>query len=176
MNTEAGPSASPRLPSSTATSKVRRSPVSLGLRRVTTASVTFEPSLAKAEIVALGGSLAKLPVDHSSIISVVVMWPAARTGRLANRMTEGATPSRLSVGPASLAPRALSTISASEWLRACGTPMVFCAGRVMALGGVAGAWAKTRPGTRRQATRLAKRRADMQAILGCLGDKREGER
>src|SRR5262249_51834388 len=118
----------------------------------TTASVTLEPSLEKAETVALGGSLAKLPVCQIATMSGVTMWPTLRTGRLLNRVADGSTPSSTSFWPSSLAERALSTISAVEYCRVEGTPMVFCAGLVMALaaaaavvGGVAGAWARATP-------------------------------
>ena len=117
--------------------------------------MTLEPSLAKAETVALGGSLAKLPVGQILTISGVSMWPALRTGRLVNRMADGRTPSSISFWPSSLAPRAFSTISACECLRAAGTPIVFCAGAVMALGagGAVSVWAKARPGARIRAAR-----------------------
>src|SRR6476620_835547 len=171
MKTDAGPSASPRLPSSTATSKVSRSPANLGLRNTTTASVTFEPSLLKADTVALGGSLAKLPVFHSSTRSVVGRCPAMRAGRLAKRTADCATPSRVRLGPASLAPCALSTISASDCLRACGTPMVFCAGWVMALGAVPdGVCAKHTAGERQQRMAAQRRMLDMLVNLGVPGD------
>ncbi len=73
MNTEAGPSAAPRLPSNTSTSKVSFSPSSLAVFRVTTRSDTLPPSLWKTETVALGGSLAKLPVRQMSAMSGVTM-------------------------------------------------------------------------------------------------------
>jgi ribulose 1,5-bisphosphate carboxylase large subunit-like protein len=70
MKIEAGPSAPARSPSRTCTANVSRSPSSFGDFNTTTASATLEPSLLKADTVALGGSLAKLSPpslgDHSS--------------------------------------------------------------------------------------------------------------
>jgi len=89
MNTEAGPSALPRLPSSTVTSKVSFSPSSLAAFSTSTTSATDEPSLLNTEAVALGGSLAKLPVRQISTISGVAMWPTVRAGRLVNKVAVG---------------------------------------------------------------------------------------
>ena len=145
MNTEAGPSALPRLPSSTLTSKVSRSPSSLADFSTTTASVTLEPSLENTETVAFGGSLAKLPVCQIATMSGVTMWPTLRTGRLVKSVAR-----RQHAVEHELARRrawrrvALSTISACEYCRAAGTPIVFWAGAVMALGagGAVSVWAK----------------------------------
>jgi hypothetical protein len=121
----------------------------------TTASATLEPSLKNTDTVALGGSLAKLPVRQISTMSGVTMWPTLRTGRLVNRVALGRTPSSTSFWPSSLAPRAFSTINAVECWRAVGSPIVFWAGAVMALGG-AGAvsvCAKARLGARSRAAK-----------------------
>src|SRR5262245_4818694 len=74
MNNEAGPSAASSLPSRTATSKVRVSPESLGILSSTTASSTDWPSLLNTEMVALGGSPAKLslPSPHCLMNSDVL--------------------------------------------------------------------------------------------------------
>src|SRR5262245_52636641 len=182
MNIAAGPSALARSPSSTATSKTA---LLASLRTdfsTTTASATLLPSLAKAETVALGGSLAKLPVDHRAIRSGRLMWPAPRTGRLAKRMAEDETPLSTSVLPDRAAPLALRTISASERFLAEGVPIVFCAGAVMALGGVgtgAGACANAgmnNAGSSRPASRPAVWVALMGSCIGRPGDKREGKK
>ena len=78
MNTAADPSAPLRSPSSTSTSKVKRSPSRLGDFNTTTASFTPDPSLVKAETVAFGGSLAKLslPFAQSSTMCLVRSCPA----------------------------------------------------------------------------------------------------
>ena len=147
MKTEAGPSALPRLPSRTLTSKVSRSPSSLAEVSSTTASLTLEPSLENTDTVAFGGSLAKLPVCQIATMSGVTMWPTLRTGRLVKSVALGSTPSSTSCLPSSLAPRAFSTIRACEYCRAAGTPIVFWAGAVMALGagGAVSVWAKAAP-------------------------------
>ena len=100
------------------------SPSSLAAFSTTTASATDEPSLLNTEAVALGGSLAKLPVRQISTISGVAMWPTVRAGRLVNKVAVGCTPSRASLSPSSLPPLALSTISAVEYRRLVGTPIV----------------------------------------------------
>ena len=92
------------------------SPSSFAVFNVTTASRIFAPSLLKTEMVAFGGSLAKLsslvlPGDHSSIKWDVSECPAARTGRSAKTMEFGATPVSVNFPPCRLAPPALITIS-----------------------------------------------------------------
>ena len=155
MKTDAGPSDLPRLPSRTVTSKVSRSPSSLAALSTSTASVTLEPSLENTDTVAFGGSLAKLPVCQIATMSGVTMWPTLRTGRLVKRVALGRTPSSTSFWPSSLAPRAFNTIKACECCRAAGTPIVFWAGAVMALGagGAVSVWAKARPGAKIRAAR-----------------------
>ena len=88
----------------------------------------------KTETVALGGSLAKLPVCQILTMSGVTMWPTLRTGRLVNRVALGSDAVEHQLPPSSLAPRAFRTIRACECCRAAGTPIVFWAGAVMALG------------------------------------------
>ena len=160
MKTEAGPSALPILPSRTLTSKVSRSPSSLAEVSSTTASLTLEPSLENTDTVAFGGSLAKLPVCQIATMSGVTMWPTLRTGRLVKSVALGRTPSSTSCLLSSLAPRAFNTIKACEYCRAVGTPIVFWAGAVMALGagGAVSVWAKARPVVRAGARIRAARR------------------
>ena len=73
INIDAGPSDPTRQPSRTSTSNVSLSPSSLGDFNTTTTSCTDDPSLLNTETVALGGSLAKLPVDHSATRSAAGM-------------------------------------------------------------------------------------------------------
>src|SRR5688500_1385572 len=164
MKTEAGPSELAMLPSSTWTSKVSLSPSSLGDFRTATISATPEPSFWNTETVALGGSLAKLPVVQMSTMSGVSMWPTPREGRVVKITALGDTPSRVSFWPARLAPRAFTTIREEEYLRIDGTPIVFWAGAVTALGAAAGAatgagaWARASPGARNAAAKSPKSR------------------
>src|SRR4030095_1660064 len=102
----------------------------------TTTSSTDEPSLLNTEAVALGGSLAKLPVRQISTISSVAMLRTVRTGRLVNKVAVGCTPSRISLSPSSLPPLALRTISADEYRLLVGTPIVF--GPAARAGGASG--------------------------------------
>src|SRR5262249_39850169 len=99
MKMDAGPSAPVRSPSNTWTLNVSRSPSRRGLRNTTTASRSAEPSLLSADTVALGGSLAKLPLAsvHSSSTTVVGTCPALLTGRSAKTMECGVTPVSVSV-------------------------------------------------------------------------------
>src|SRR5262245_53356665 len=192
MNTAAGPSALARSPSRTVTSNTALLASVRTDFSTTTASATLEPSLAKAETVALGASLAKLPVDHNATRSGVLRWPAPRTGRLANRMADEATPFSTSVLPDNVAPLALRTISASDRFLAEGVPIVFWAGAVMALVGAAaalpfefgvfgpgiGVWANvqagiSKAGSNRPAIRPAARVALMGTCIGRTEDKRE---
>src|SRR4029077_16240188 len=110
---EAGPSALVRLPSSTATSNVRSWPSSLGFFRTTTASSIADPSLFNTDIVALGGSLAKLslPSSHCLMNSEVSTCPAALTGRAAIQNEYDEIPPIVSLPSASLAPPELRTAS-----------------------------------------------------------------
>src|SRR5580693_517907 len=110
-NTEAGPSAPAKSPSSTRTSKVRRSPSLCGLFSSTTTSRAETPSLLSTDTVAFGGSLAKSPVVHSSSRASVGRCPAALTGRSANTIEVGLTPANVRVWPCRLAPRAFMTNS-----------------------------------------------------------------
>src|SRR5690349_6038617 len=179
MNTATGPSALARSPSSTATSKVALRPSARTDFSTTTASATLVPSLENADTVALGGSLAKLPVVHSASRSGVLMWPALRTGRLANRTADEDTPFRTRLLPVNVAPLALRTIKASERFLAAGVPIVFWAGAVMALGGGgigAGVCAKATAGSNRPANRPAVRVAIMGSCISRPGDKREGRK
>src|SRR5882757_1987024 len=156
MNTDAGPSALPRLPSSTWTSKVSFSPSSLAAFSTTTTSATDEPSLLNTEAVALGGSLAKLPVRQISTISGVAMWPTVRTGRLVNKVAVGSTPSRINLSPSRRPALALSTISADEYRLLVGTPIALgpAATAVGAVGAGAGVWATAYPEARIKAAAI----------------------
>src|SRR6516162_345644 len=68
MNTDAGPSAPDRSPSITLTLNARLLPSSFGEVRTTTALLANDVALLKTDTVALGGTLAKLPLPgfHSS--------------------------------------------------------------------------------------------------------------
>ena len=104
-----------------------------GLFRTTTASSIAEPSLFSTDIVALGGSLAKLsfPSSHCLMKSAVSTCPAALTGRSAKMMELGAMPLIVSFPPSSFAPPELRTASDGTifvWFE----PIVFCAGAVIA--------------------------------------------
>ena len=129
------------------------SPSSLAAFSTTTTSATDEPSLLNTEAVALGGSLAKLPVRQISTISGVAMWPTVRTGRLVNKVAVGCTPSRMSLSPSRRPPLALSTISADEYRLLVGTPIVLgpAAAAVGAAGAGVGVWAKACPEARMRA-------------------------
>ena len=76
------------------------------------------------------------------------MWPTVRTGRLVNRVAVGSTPSRTSLSPSIRPALALSTISAVEYRRLVGTPIVL--GPAAAAVGAAGVgvWAKAYPEAR----------------------------
>ena len=122
MNTEAGPSALPRLPSSTVTSKVSLLAFELGrvaARR--TASVTAGAVLGEYRDRGVGRVLGEAAGRQISTISGVTMWPTLRTGRLVNRVARrrDAVEHQLARRPA-CAPRAFSTISACECCRAGG--------------------------------------------------------
>src|SRR5215212_8957446 len=113
MNRAAGPEAPFKLPSRTATSKVRVPSASWGDLSVTTASLTLDPSPPSIDTVALGGSAAKLflSASHCLMNCSVVTWPAARTGRSAKTITFAATPDKVSFVPLSVAPAELTTAS-----------------------------------------------------------------
>src|SRR5262245_16012162 len=84
MNSEAGPSAPVRLPSSTSTSKVSLLPSSFGDFKTTTASWTAEPSLLKTEIWDAELSGFALRVEPSGHKTFVARYRAGggRSGRL----------------------------------------------------------------------------------------------
>ena len=127
MKRAAGPLPPLRLPSRTATSKVRLPPSSFGFIKVTTASSTFEPSPPRTEMVALGGSLMKLslPSSHCMMNCSVVTWPAARTGRSAKTIEFADTPVIVRVLPSSLAPAELRTNREGTGPVGVAWPMVF---------------------------------------------------
>src|ERR1700722_66374 len=153
MNSEAGPVAFDSPPSSTVPSKVSLSPSSFGDFRVTTASSTVSPSALSTDIVAFGGSLAKLslPSSHSLRKCLVSTCPAALYGRSAKTIEFDPTSVIVRMLPWSVAPRELMTASEGTMspLVDCGWPIVFCAGAVIA------SWADAASGPAKSATKPA---------------------
>src|SRR4029079_10008669 len=111
INSEAGPVAFAKSPSRTDTSQVNGPPSSFGLFKTTQGYVTDVPSLLITDMVALGGSVAKLllPTSHCLMNSEVSTCPAALTGRSANTRELGDTSLNVSLLPCRIAPFELRT-------------------------------------------------------------------
>src|SRR4051794_20370791 len=148
MKSEAGPSALERLPSRTVTSNVNCLPSNFGVLSTTTASSIAEPSLFSTDIVAFGGSLAKLsfPSSHCLMNSLVSTCPAALTGRSAKTIEFGAMLLIVNFPTLRLAPPELRTANDGT-ISALDAPIVFCAGAVIA------SWASATPAPHRRLAR-----------------------
>src|SRR5262245_60420003 len=115
-----------------------------------TASLTVEPSGLRTEMVALGGSLAKLslPTSHSLMKCAVRTWPAARTGRSAKTMEFDDTPVSVNLLPCKVAPLEFRTARDGIISFFVG-PMGFLAGWLMASSAIAGCDVQNRPANNR---------------------------